>query len=171
MEHLDFLTKYLSALARVRQNYDRPLHLYPSGTSMYRLQLQYPYQLIEEVFEMANPKKGSKPQYNRDIQFINYNMDKKQRETFNEWFIDKGTTLILLVQECIEGMYKFSLSYDPDKSVYIGALTGREDSANPYKCLVIRSADWQKALFALAWVHTQVFTGGVWTVDELDNLV
>lgn len=120
---------------------------------------------------MARTKKPPRATTLPTITFMNYNMDKREKGLFNDWLAEAGNKAILAVKETVEDEYKFSLSYDPDKECYIASLTGREDSLNPGRCLVVRSADWERAFFALAYIHIVTFSGEVWDLDVADNLV
>lgn len=171
MESKEFAIRFLDVLGKVAQHGTNPLKLYPTGTTEYRLKLQYPMQLVERLFDMASKKQAQRYGDLPAITFMNYNMDKREKEDFNKWLNTSGNDVINAVRETLEASYKFSLSYDPEKEVFLASLTGKPDSLNPGRCLTVRSADWQRAYFALAFIHMKVFDGEIWNLDATDNLV
>lgn len=131
--------------------------------------LAYRYFLIQELFDMAQ-KKRKPSQYNqRSVSFINYRFDASTRKKFDEYWKTAGDKVASDIYDTLQDDVKLSLSHDLEGKTFIATLIGREDSLNAGKCLVIRSADWLKAIAAVSWVHTIIFSSEIWDEDENSN--
>jgi len=106
-----------------------------------------------------------------NIEFVNFKLDKEQRAQFDNWFSSKGNTVIQAIFEMLQAEHKLSVRYDQTNNCFIGSMTGKEDSLNKNRCLTLRSADWFRALAACAYVHTIIFNGEIWDVEEVSDMV
>ena len=131
----------------------------------------YPYAALRTLFDMANKKQSRKPAFVSNITFINYRMDKPTKDQFNAWFSTKGNTVVDAIFETLQADHKLSISWDPDNEVFIAAMTGKETSLNAGKCLTMRSGEWFKAMAALAYIHTVVYAGEIWDVEQETDMV
>lgn len=120
---------------------------------------------------MAQGKKAKKSRFSSNIEFVNYRMDSETKVVFDAWYTDKKNPFVQAVFETLQNEYKLSLSWDDERECFTAAMTGKEESLNPGKCLTIKSADWAKALAACVYVHTIVFAGEIWEVDTSTDMV
>lgn len=167
----EFRTRFLDAIGYSLQFGRFPHSLYPRYNQDGNIHLYYPYARIQEVFDMA-AKKGSK---NRtpfgNVEFINFKFDRETKEKFEQWYASKGNTVIQGIFETIQAEYKLSVSYDSQNECFIASMTGKEDSLNPNKCIVIRSSEWMRALAGVAFVNIVLFDGEIWEASgETDML-
>lgn len=120
---------------------------------------------------MATKKRRGLQSTLGELTFINYKFDAETKTAFEKWFAAKEPLFTNAIFDTLRGEYKLSLSWDEDKECVIAAMTGKDESLNPKKCLTIRSADWVKAIAACAYVHTVVFSGEIWDVDTSTDMV
>lgn len=120
---------------------------------------------------MAQKKPGKKRTPFGNVAFINYKFDKETKARFDTWYNSKGDTVLQAIFETLQGEHKISVSWDADNECFIGSMTGKEDSLNPNKCITIRSAEWMRAMAAVAFIHTVVFDGEIWDASEETDIV
>lgn len=120
---------------------------------------------------MATKNPGKKRTPFGNVEFINFKFDKETKAKFDEWYNSKGNTVLQAIFETLQADNKLSVSYDVDNECFIGAMTGKDDSLNKHKCITIRSAEWMRAMAAVAFIHTVLFDGEIWTVSGETDLV
>lgn len=165
MNRIEFREDFLYLWGKINQCGGNPCRPYNPNRGELNSTSIWWYPALRTLFEMASKKK--KPtQYNgRNVEFVNYKFDKPTKEAFDAWFAAKGNSAINAVFETLQSEHKLSLSYDTESEVFIAAMTGKEDSLNPGKCLTLRSTEWFKAMAACAYVHTVIFSGEVWEIE------
>jgi len=120
---------------------------------------------------MASPKRKKTSKFQNNITFVQYKMDKETQKKFNAWYTESGDALLSAVYETLQNENKLSLSWSEDHECFIASMTGKEDSLNSGRCLVMRSKEWYKALAACAYVHIVIFDGEIWDVSDETDLV
>lgn len=120
---------------------------------------------------MANKKPNSKRTPFGNVEFINYKFDKETKQQFETWYSSKGETVLKAIFETLQGDYKMSISYDEANECFIASMTGKETSLNKDKCIVIRSAEWMRALSACAFVNIVLFDGEIWDASGETDMV
>lgn len=171
MKRYEFISEYLYRTGWMLQFGRNPCKTYTRVRPNGNLGSFRPFHFMESLFDMAAKKRGSKQSRFGNVAFVSYKMDAETKKEFDAWYLSKGNTMIGALQETLEAENKISLSYDDDGECYIASMTGKETSLNAGKCLVLRSADWQRALFALAYVHTVVFDGETWDASTESDMV
>lgn len=130
----------------------------------------YPHGPMEVFLDMAGKKSGRKRFDTGDMEFINFRFSAKERDAFRKWLSEEQQKAVLAVKTTCQDDNKLGISWDNSNGVFIATLMGKEDSINAGKCLLIRSEDWDRALFACAYVHEVIFKSGVWEVDKDGDL-
>lgn len=126
---------------------------------------------LERLFFMASKKRKALSKNFSNMEFVNYKFDAETKASFETWYETKSRPFVDAIFETLQAECKLSLSWDDEKECVIAAMTGKEDSLNPGKCLTLRSADWIKAIAACAYVHTIVFSGEIWEVDTSTDML
>lgn len=131
----------------------------------------YPYNPLERIFEMARnkPNKGSSSY--AKMEFINIRLTAAEKIDFDAWLAKGDKTTLKAVHDACQNDAKLSVSWNEKDDCFIAALAGREDGVNEGKCITIRSAQWERAIFAIAYVAQVIFSGGVWENAEDQNIV
>jgi len=167
----EFREKLMLAISYSLQFGRIPQALYPRMAEDRNIHLYCPYFRIQEVLDMAtkNPKKN-RSNFG-DVEFVNFKFDKDTKAQFQAWFETKGNTVIEAIFNTLQADNKMSVSYDNQNDCFIGSMTGKDGSLNPKKCLTIRSSEWFKAMAACAYVHTIIFDGEIWNVEDSTDMV
>lgn len=120
---------------------------------------------------MAGKTTGKKRWNAGDMEFINFRFSAKEKEDFGLWLNTGDKVTLAAVMSTVQDDNKLGITWDSTNGVFICTLMGKEDSVNSGKCLTIRSAEWERGLFACAYVHEVIFKSGVWEVDKDGDLV
>lgn len=126
----------------------------------------YPYNPLERLFEMARSKPNKNARSFGTLEFINIRLAANEKIDFDAWLAKGDKTTLKAVHQACQNDAKLSISWDGKNDAFIAALTGREDGINEGKCITIRSATWERAVFAIAYVSEVMFSGGVWESTE-----
>lgn len=120
---------------------------------------------------MPAKKRGNAKNTSFNVEFVNFKLNPAEKKDFETWHSEKGNAMLKALHETLEGDYKLSLSYDANNECFIAAMTGRDESLNPNRCITMRSTDWQKALFSLAYINAVIFKYGVWDFESDTDMV
>lgn len=167
----EFRGKFLQAIAYSLQFGRIPQAFYPRHNWDGTFNSYYPYARIQEVFDMANKKPSRKNSFQRDIEFINFKFDAATKARFDDWYNTKGNTVLQAIFETLQAENKMSISWDDSSDCFIASMTGKPESLNKGKCITIRSAEWMRALSAVAFIHIVLFDGEIWEVSGETDLV
>jgi len=126
---------------------------------------------LEELLDMPAKKSNKKQNIFEPMTFVNYKFDKETKAAFSTWYNSKEALYISALEETVKGQNKLSVSWDDEKECYTAAMTGKKDSLNPNMCVTVKSDDWAKALAACAYIHTVIFAGEIWEVDDSTDMV
>lgn len=120
---------------------------------------------------MARNKPNKNGRGFAQMEFINMRFTAEEKVNFDAWLAKGEKTTIKAVHSACQNDAKLSISWDAKGECFIGALAGREDGINEGKCITIRSATWERAVFAIAYCAEVVFSGGVWESAEDSGVV
>jgi len=169
--HYSFKYRFLALQEAIDFNGVRSrLSKYPNWLLDENPKLPYKRRL-EEILTMPAKKSSKKSSNFAPLTFINFKFDRETKTAFATWYASKEHLYISALEETIKAENKLSVSWDDEKECYTAAMTGKEDSLNYGKCLTLKSDDWAKALAACAYVHTVVFAGEIWEVDDSTDMV
>lgn len=100
---------------------------------------------------------------NDNVEFVNINLNKAQKEHFRGWFMENEKELPNLLAIFMSAGYKISLKYDTEHECYISTATCFDSSMENYnKALSSRSADWFEAMALTLWKTDVLCEDGVW---------
>lgn len=120
---------------------------------------------------MARKTSNRKAKNFNQFRFIPFRFSAQEKKDFNKWLEGGDGVTIPKCHEMLQDDIKISLSWSPDNDCFTAAGTGKEDSLNENRCLTVKSDTWERALFALVYVHTVVFKSGVWEDSDTEELV
>lgn len=130
----------------------------------------FPMTELERFLDMAGKKPGKNRYNSSAMEFVNFRFSAKEKDDFNAWLAKGDKVTLVAVRTTVQDDNKIGVSWDATNGVYVATLMGKEGSVNEGKCLLIRSAEWERALFACAYVHEVVYSSGVWEVDKDGDL-
>lgn len=113
------------------------------------------------------PKKQAKSNQNwKQIEFVNIQLDIKQKKEFRSWYETMAAEAETLLDNHIKSGYKISIRYDEENETFISSSTCVDEGlSNHDKCLTSRSDVLVEALLLNIYKTDVVCKDGVWEAD------
>lgn len=94
-----------------------------------------------------------------DIEFVNYELNKEQKEEARRYELDTERAFQLLEELCGDG-YKISWKYDERNKCFQASLTSAaKGTTEKQRCMVSRGPDLYSAIRVSLWKHYVLFDG------------
>ena len=108
----------------------------------------------------------------RKIQFVSIRLQNSDKKAFAKWFEENRDDYYELKGVLIGSGYKFTVSYDPERDVFINSVTGTDKAVfNTNSCFTSRSNDMFEAEMLSIYKHIVLADGKDWDtiVTEHEN--
>lgn len=100
---------------------------------------------------------------NWNVEFVNINLDAKQRKEIKALHENDDVDLKTLLDNLTTDGYRVGLAYNPEKDSFTCSLTGTKAAAhNEGLCCVSHAGSAPKALIVATYKHYTICQGGSW---------
>lgn len=119
-------------------------------------------------------KSGKTPHQRPDwgTQFINWRPDKSELKAFDKWLTEQPEDAEQALDDMMLSGSRLSVTFSAEIDAFTCALTPRdENDPNHGYTLSLKSGDWKRGVYALAFYCRHVATDGHWSDGEQQGII